>query len=98
MNRFRFDKSESYTRSDLKLLNHRCNRALRKCKHSQESRCRITSQSAYKLHLILSERVGEIHRRPGTGAWASFDDLVGAGEDRERKSNSQCFCCLEIEL
>ena len=36
MNRFRFDKTESYTRSDLKLLNHRCNRALRKCKHSQE--------------------------------------------------------------
>ena len=36
MNRFRFDNTESYTRADLKLLNHRCNRALRKCKHSEE--------------------------------------------------------------
>ena len=36
MNRFRFDTTESYTRADLKLLNHRCNRALRKCKHSEE--------------------------------------------------------------
>ena len=36
MNRYRFDKAENYTRADLKLLNHRCNRALRKCKHSEE--------------------------------------------------------------
>jgi hypothetical protein len=37
MNRFRFENTESYTRADLKLLNHRCNRALRKCKHSEMS-------------------------------------------------------------
>ena len=36
MNRFRFDNTESYTRADLKILNHRCNRALRKCKHSED--------------------------------------------------------------
>ena len=36
MNRFRFENTESYTRADLKLLNHRCNRPLRKCKYSEE--------------------------------------------------------------
>jgi hypothetical protein len=36
MNRFRFGNTEGYTRADLKLLSHRCNRALRKCKHSEE--------------------------------------------------------------
>ena len=36
MNRFRFENTERYTRADLKLLNRRCNRALRKCKHSEE--------------------------------------------------------------
>ena len=36
MNNFRFDNIERYTRADLKLLNHRCNRALRKCKYSEE--------------------------------------------------------------
>jgi hypothetical protein len=28
-------------------------------------RCRIASQSAYKQHLILSERIGEVHSGPG---------------------------------
>jgi hypothetical protein len=65
MNRFRFDNTENYTRADLKLLTTAVTVRCVSANIRRKSRCRIASQSAYKLHLILSEHVGEIQRRAG---------------------------------
>ena len=80
MNRFRFDNTESYTRADLKLLNHRCNRALRKCKHSEEKS--VQDRIAERVQTAFdTERARWRGPSAGrVGAWGSLDDLVGASE------------------
>ena len=66
MNRFRFDNAENYTRADLKLLNHRCNRALRKCKHSEEKsvqdRIAERVQAAFDTERVLWRDTSSVGR------------------------------------
>ncbi len=81
MNRFRFDNTESYTRADLKLLNHRCNRALRKCKHSEEKW--VQDRIAERVQAAFdTERARWRHTSVGrVGAGGPLENFVSARED-----------------